>query len=83
MPLTRDDLIQFMDNELGVDTSDIDNDTALFSSGIIDSFALVTLITYIEKHCEFRVNPVDVNLDNMDSIDRILSYVDRKKNGTN
>ncbi len=83
MALTHDELVQFLDTELGVDTADISRETELFSSGIIDSFALVTLITFIEKQCSFRVSPVEVNLDNMDSIDRILTYVDRKQNGSN
>ena len=82
MALTQEQLVQFLDAELGVETSDISGDTLLFSSGIIDSFALVTLITFIEKQCSFRINPVEVNLDNMDSIDRILTYADRKQNGT-
>lgn len=78
MVLKKEDLIQFMQNDLGVDISDIEESTLLFSSRIIDSFSLVSMLTYIEKSCGIRINPVDVNLDNMDSIERILKYVATK-----
>jgi acyl carrier protein len=67
----------FLEEEIGVDTSDILNDSPLFSSGVIDSFALVTLITWMEKEGRFRIHPADVNLDNMDSIERLLAYAAR------
>ena len=55
MPLKAQDLLSFFQNDLGVDTSDVNETTLLFSSGIIDSFALVTMITHIETQCGFRV----------------------------
>lgn len=80
--LTQEDLVAYMEQELGVDIADVRPDTALFSTGVIDSFALVSLITFIEEKCRFRVNPMDVSLDNMDSIDRILGYVRRVQERT-
>ena len=68
---------EFLEDELGIDTSEISNDTALFSAGIVDSFALVNLMMFLEAEGGFRINPVDVNLDNLDSIDRIVSFSDR------
>jgi acyl carrier protein len=78
MSITADDLKTYFSDELGVDTDDLADDTPLFSSGIIDSFALVSLITHIEARCKFRMSPADVNLDNMDSIDRILVFVAKR-----
>lgn len=78
MALTEGEIIDYMRDELGVDTSDIEADTLLFSSGIIDSFALVSVITFIESNCNFRMSPADVNLENMDSIGRILAFVRRR-----
>lgn len=78
MPITSPDLTEFLNSELGVDTSDVDDSTPLFSSGVIDSFSLVSLIMFLENKCEFRMKPLDVNLDNLDSIERILDFVDRQ-----
>jgi acyl carrier protein len=74
MSLDRDVLRQFLATELGLDLKKIADDTPLFSSGMIDSFSLVTLITFLEEKGGFSVDPGDVNLDNLDSIERILAY---------
>ena len=72
------DIKSFMESELGVDTSAIQPETPLFSSGIIDSFSLVSLITFLEKKCGFNVDPMDVTLENLDTIQRVLEFVARK-----
>jgi acyl carrier protein len=77
MSLSKNDLLKFMQEELGIDTANVDAGTSLFSAGIIDSFALVSLITFIEERCSLRMQPTDVTVDNMDSVDRILAYVER------
>jgi acyl carrier protein len=72
--LTEDNLREFLRDEIGVDTSTLSRDDLLFSSGLIDSFSLVTLLAHIERVCGFRIGPTDVNLDNFDSLGRILAY---------
>lgn len=72
--ISQDELLEFFEDDLGVDIDGIEPETLIFSTGIIDSFALVTLMTFLEKTGGFRINPADVNLDNMDSIARILDY---------
>jgi acyl carrier protein len=75
--ISTDMLLEFFEEDLGVDIDGIEPETRIFSSGIIDSFALVTLMTFLEKAGGFRINPADVNLDNMDSIARIVDYSQR------
>lgn len=67
----------FLEDDLGADLSEIENDTPLFSGGIIDSFALVNLMMFLETEGGFRINPADVNLDNLDTIDRIVAFAQR------
>lgn len=74
MAVLRNDIIEFLESEAGVDLDEINDDTALFSSGFVDSFALVTLMMHIEKLGGFRIDPTDVTLDNLDSINRILVF---------
>ena len=69
----------FLVNELAVDGSNLSSDAALFSSGLIDSFALVTLLTFVETESGLMISPEDVNLENFDSIDRILDFVARSQ----
>lgn len=77
--LTESSLKQFLQDSLGVDVATIRPETALFSEGIIDSFALVTLLTHVESECGFRVRPDEVNLENFDSIARIQAYAARRQ----
>lgn len=73
--LTNEAILDFLETDLGVEISDIDADTSLFSSQLVDSFALVTLMMFLEREAGIRIAPVDVNLDNMDTINRMLAYV--------
>ena len=75
--VNSDSLLAFLQEDLGVDIDDVDADTPLFSSQLVDSFALVTLMMFLEKQTGIRIAPTDVNLDNMDTIARMLAYVDR------
>jgi len=78
MSLSENEIVAFLQSELGVDTVGILPSAPLFSSGIIDSFSLVTLITFVEKKCGLKVEPLDVTLENLDSVERIRAFVDRK-----
>ncbi len=75
MSLTYETLIEFLKNKMGLDTSDIEKDTKLFSSGILDSFSMVELVIFIEKSADIKLNPTDLRLDNLDSIERILNFI--------
>ncbi|MEE9355091.1 MAG: acyl carrier protein [Methylococcaceae bacterium] len=73
----KDNIIKFLANELAIDTSQINNQSLIFSTGIIDSFSLISLIAFLEKQLGFQINAMDINLDNLDSIERIVTYVNR------
>jgi len=75
--ITYESIISFFEDELGLDTEDLKPDTLLFTDGFVDSFALVSLMLFIENEAKFQINPTDVNLDNFDSIERMLAYVAR------
>ena len=74
MTLTYDGLSRFLSEELAVDTKTIDRDTPLFSSGLIDSFSLVSLMAYLEKESGILIEPADIELKNFDTLGRILAY---------
>ena len=77
--INEEKLREFLEDELAVDVSDITTDSLLFSTGVVDSFALVSLMTFLEDEGDIRVSPADVNLDNMDSIARVLNYFQAKQ----
>jgi len=78
MSFTPEMMVDYLKSELAIDVEDLTPETPLFSSGIIDSFALVSLMTFVETEGGIRISPSDVNLSNFDSISRIQAYVDRQ-----
>ena len=79
MPLTEESILAFLSESVGLDTTGVGRESLLFSTGVIDSFSLVSLLTFIESSCGFQIAAMDVNLDNFDSIERILKYVERRQ----
>ena len=78
MALDRDSLLLLLRDELEL-TEPVEDETLLFSSGLLDSFAMVAVVSHVEKAAGLRLSPGDVNLANLDSIGRILRFVERKK----
>jgi acyl carrier protein len=76
--VTEQLLLRFLGDDLNIDTAAITPANLLFSSGIVDSFALITLMTFLESQCGFRIGPMEVTLENFDSVERILQFAERK-----
>ncbi|MFG6081437.1 acyl carrier protein [Paracoccus litorisediminis] len=74
MSLTQSQLITYLRDEQNIGEA-IDNDTELFSSGILDSVSMVGLITYIEETTGTIIQPGDVTLENFDTANRIAAFV--------
>ena len=66
-------VLELIRDRLAIDVADVDVD--LIETGMIDSLALVTLITVLEERfgCELPLD--DFNLDNFGSARRIAQYL--------
>lgn len=71
--LTAEDLIRFIRDELNVE-DEIDAETELFSTGILDSVAMMNIIGFVEEKAGIEVRPSDVTLENFDSVQRMVDY---------
>ena len=78
MTVTRQLLLEQLEARFGLHAAEIDDSTLLFSSGLLDSFSVAELLMFIEEQGGFRVEPTEVTLDNLDSIERILAFVSQK-----
>ncbi len=56
----------------------LDSDS-LFDKGVIDSTAVLELVAFIEKTFELSIGDEELVPDNLDSIDNIINFVQRKK----
>ncbi len=76
MMLTRETLTAFLKKKTNI--GDFAGDTPLFSTGTLDSVSQLDLIMLIESSAGITIDQADITLDNMDSMDRILTFVDRQ-----
>jgi len=53
----------------------VSDDDHLFELGIIDSFGVLNLVTFLEEAFEFRVADEDVVPENLSSVGRMAIYV--------
>jgi D-alanine--poly(phosphoribitol) ligase subunit 2 len=53
-------------------------DMPLFSSGALDSLAMLNLITLIEERAGFEIRADEVTLENFDTVNRILSFAESR-----
>ena len=77
--MNSESLKKYLGDRMGLDTAILVDEAPLFSSNLLDSFSMVDLIMFIEKEGDVRLNPTDVSLDNLDSIERILRFVDARR----
>lgn len=74
MSLSPDDIIDFLRTSLNIDDP-LDAESALFSTGLLDSVAMLNVIAFVEEKGGAEVRPGDVTLDNFDTPQRIADYV--------
>ena len=56
-----------------------DTDAEIFKSGLLDSLNILHIIVFIENEFDLKINPFDINLDTLGSINRICDYIQSKK----
>ena len=82
MTIDRSTIVAYLEEKLGVEPGEVHNDTPLFSSGLLDSVSMIDLILLIEKEAKLEFWEADVTLENLDTIDRIVAYVESRDDGS-
>jgi acyl carrier protein len=70
----KEDLIAFLAEEFRLDRRILSEELPLFSSALLDSASLVTLVVFLEEKTGLVVEADDVTLENFDTIAAILSF---------
>lgn len=73
-------LIEFIREEL-LDGETVAAGTSLFRSQILDSLALTNLILFVEESFGVRVGAMDISYDNLDSVEQMIAFIGRKRDG--
>ena len=69
------ELLKFVSERANVNEESIGIDSPLFSDGLLDSMAVLEVSAFVEKLSGVQFEIIDISLENLDSISRILSFV--------
>lgn len=66
---------EVISEEVGIESDEISVDTPLLSSGLVDSFTFVTILSVIEEVSGVELDPSELTLDNFDTLSSIHAFV--------
>ncbi len=67
-------------NFLFGDESGLTSDSvSLLDSGIMDSIGVMELVSFLEVDLEIEVPDDDLKPDNLDSVDNLVAYINRRR----
>lgn len=73
--LIRDFILKELLN--GEQADELEFDTNLLVTGLVDSLGMIRLIAYLEEQLGVKIPPEDVTIDNFISIDVMANYLKR------
>lgn len=72
----RRDLLVMIGGEVSLDpNATIAPDTDLLLSGLVDSLGVVQIVGWLEDRLGVQIDPVDIVLENFESVDAIAAFV--------
>ena len=79
MKNTRMKIREFIvENFLFGSANGLNDDTSFLDDGIIDSTGVLELVTFLEESFKIQVDDEELIPENLDSIDYIVGYLERK-----
>lgn len=78
MAVTRESLVAFFADTFGLEPEELSDDAPIFSQGRLDSFNLVELVAFLERELKKKIGAMEVNLNNLDTLAKILAFADSK-----
>ncbi len=63
------------------DPNALNDDASLLDAGIVDSTGVLEVITFIETTFGVTVEDAEMLPDNLDAVNRIVAFVQRKRGG--
>jgi acyl carrier protein len=77
----QDVVVPFLEDELGLEPGRYTLTTPLFSPGLLDSFALVDLLSFAEQRFGIVVKPDDLTQETVDSVEAFVDFVESRRTG--
>ena len=75
----RETIIEFIHDEYVEDEdTEIGEDTALITSGLVDSFSMVSLKMFLEEEYDIKMSDEEATTEAFDTVRSIMTLVNRK-----
>lgn len=79
----KDTVRQFIRENFYIGNPEALADNASFlEHGIVDSTGILEVVAFLEKTFEIRVDDADMVPENLDTVDGIVKYVERKRSAS-
>jgi len=76
----RDEIRQFITEKFLFNSDDPPaDDVSLFEMNIVDSVGILEIVSFLESHFQIRVEDDELTAGNLDSINKIASFIERKQ----
>lgn len=77
----KEELRQYILSEFlpGEKASNLQDDTPLRTSGILDSVSTLKVVNFVEEHYGITVEAYEASMENFDSINSIAAFVQSKR----
>jgi acyl carrier protein len=74
-------ILEFLEEEAEdlPDGFEITAETSLFRDQLLDSMSLTSLITFLEDEFSIRVGPMDIVFENLDTVNHMVAFIERKR----
>ena len=76
MSNVREQVTQFLADEVDLEPDELTRETSLFNSGLVDSVVVLTTVQFIEETFDFELEPEQVTIENFDSVDAIVALIE-------
>jgi acyl carrier protein len=79
---TKERVRQFIETNFYIaDKTQLLDDTSLLDKGMVDSTGILEVVAWLESELGVTVDDTEILPENLDSIERIAAYAERKKSG--
>lgn len=77
------ELLALINDQISLDPStSVDPSTDLLLTGLVDSLGVVQIVDWMEHRLTIEIDPVDVVIENFQTVDLMLAYLGRRTAGS-
>ncbi|MEE9417583.1 MAG: acyl carrier protein [Acidimicrobiales bacterium] len=74
--ITSERLLAFVNSEISTSPERVELESDLLLSGAVDSLGVIRITQWIEDELSIEVSPLDVTLENFQTVALMLAYID-------